>query len=348
VTTCLKILKIAMVVFLAGIIVCKVGLAEAAKGSIGEKGKQKSDGGSKERLNGSSGKGTIAEGKPAGQNKNAKPIQHAKTVRNISDRVIFDNSDSLAARSHPSIIPLAPELRVVDNIAISGFKMPPTAPVISVTSSPILQVSNDQGAEIAFHSTTSGTYSIAIRNDGAKVVRTLEGSLELGANSMLWDGKNDQGAMAPSGDYSYYITAAGSGGTRSPPPGGDGAIVVIGTAPPSYPGPIALDSGYLLTLPIIAAAGAAIFLFLRRRATLRLYLPIEASEVIDDIRVRYPGANVEDYVERAEEGLRRYRGVTIRNAEPDDRWLVEFAGKVKEIAGIDSVSVNYGGKTHLI
>lgn len=347
-TTRWKMLKIAMVVFLAGMIICKVGLAEAAKGNAGEKGRQKSDHKVKERPSGSSGGGSAEKGGPESQNK-GKPAQPSKFVRAISDNVNFSNSDYVGARSHPSSIDISPELRVVDNIAISGFKVPPTVPVISVTSSPVLQVSDDQRAEIAFHSTTSGTYSISIRDGGGKTVQTLEGALELGANSRLWDGTDDYGARVPSGDYSYYITAIGSGGTRYPPLGGDGAIVVIGAPPSSYTGSIALDPGYLLILPIAAVAGVAIFLFLRRRRTLRLYLPIEASEVIDDVRERYPSANVEDYVEHTGERVQRFRGVTIRNAgEPDNRWLEEIAGKAKEIAGIDSLSVNYGGKTHLI
>jgi hypothetical protein len=235
---------------------------------------------------------------------------------------------------------------VVDNIAISGLVVPPSAPEISVTSPPILQVTPDQDADITFHSTTSGTYSISIKNDDSgEVVATVDGKMNLGANSASWDGKDEKGNMAAGGSYSYYIRAQGAGGVREPPAEGDGAIVVVGAPKALGEVQIPTDTSYLLILPIVGAAGVASFLFLRRKKPLTFYLPDEASAVIEDIQSRYPDATVEDYVETTEEGIRRFKGVTIRNAEADDEWLEEVAGKAKKLAGVDSLNVNYKGKT---
>lgn len=275
---------------------------------------------------------------------NTVPPKPAHVARSIVDAI---NMGDLSAGRGPSSISTQSELRVIDNIALSGLVVPPAAPKISVTSPPILQVTPDQDAEMTFHSTTPGTYSIAIKNDDSgQVARTLDGEMNLGANAVTWDGKDAQGNVVPAGGYSYYIKAHSTGGTREAPAEGDGAIVVVGA--PRAPGDVQLpvDTSYLLILPVVAAAGVASFFFLRRKKPLTFYLPEEASAVIEDIRSRYPDAAVEDYVETTEEGIRRYKGVTIRNAkEADDDWLAEVADKAKKLAGVDSVNVNYRGKT---
>jgi hypothetical protein len=281
---------------------------------------------------------------PASPTGNTVPPKPAHLTRSILDALGLSD---LSSGHGPSSISTQSELRVVDNIAISGLVVPPSAPKISVTSPPILQVTPDQDADMTFHSTTSGTYSISIKNDDSgEVVATVDGKMSLGANSASWDGKDKQGNMAAGGSYSYYIRAQGAGGVREPPAEGDGAIVVVGA--PKAPGEVQLptDSSYLLILPIVGAAGVASFFFLRRKKLLTFYLPDEASAVIEDIQSRYPDATVEDYVETTEEGgIRRFKGVTIRNAEADDEWLEEVAGKAKKLAGVDSLSVNYRGKT---
>jgi hypothetical protein len=337
-----KVLQIAMVVFLASIVVSRVGLAEAAKSNHKEKNennRQENENGRKHQTGPHSGE------PPAKVGKSAEPPR-SNFAREISDRLALGNSDQLAAKSKLGVSAMG-EVRVFDNIAVSGFKVPPSVPVISVTSAPILQASANQPAEITFHSTSAGTYSIEIKSEG-RTVQTLEGSLELGANSKTWNGRDWKGVTVPAGDYSYYITAMGSGGVRSPPAEGDGAIVFIGAATSPQMVPIVLDPDYMLVLPVVAAAGAAAFFFLRRRAALRLYLPIEASSVIDDVIERYPSATIEDYAEHDEGGMRRYRGVTIRNADPDDEWIEQIVEKTKEVAGVNSVSVNYRGKMHTL
>jgi hypothetical protein len=104
--------------------------------------------------------------------------------------------------------------------------------------------------------------------------------------------------------------------------------------------------GYLLILPVVAAAGAASYFFLRRKKPLTFYLPAEASAVVDDIQERYPDASVEDYLESTDSGTRRFKGVTIRDPrDADDEWLAAVADKAKKLAGVDSVNVNFRGKT---
>ena len=280
---------------------------------------------------------------PTGQTGNPVPQKASRLTRSIVDAITMDD---VFTKRGPIGAVMQEQLRVVDNIAVSGLVVPPSPPKISVTAAPILQVTPDQSAEMTFHSTTSGTYSISIKSDdGGHVVRTIDGKMSLGANSATWDGNDGQGNMATAGSYSYYIRAQNAGGVREPPAEGDGAIVVVGG--PKAPGQVQLptDMSYWLILPIVAAAGVASFLFLRRRRPLTFYLPDEASPVIDDIRSRYPNAAVEDYVETTEEGVRRFKGVTIRSGKADDEWMEEIADRVKKLAGVDSLNVNYKGKT---
>ncbi|WP_029149140.1 flagellar hook assembly protein FlgD [Methylophilus sp. 5] len=50
--------------------------------------------------------------------------------------------------------------------------------------------------------------SVAIKNGSGATVRTLTfGKQDVGVNALSWDGKLDDGTTAPSGDYSYEITA---------------------------------------------------------------------------------------------------------------------------------------------
>ena len=234
-------------------------------------------------------------------------------------------------------------LRILDNIAVSGLVVPPSAPIISITSPPLIELSQDGIAEITFHSTSTGTYDVEILDKDGKTVRSLEGEMNLGANSVSWDGRGSSDALSPAGRYIYYISVAGAGGSREPPRDGDGVIVMAGSqGAGQLPGP-QLDPTYLIIVAIIGAAGAGLFLFLRRQRSLVMYLPASASEVIDDMREKYPNLVVEDYVDPNDPTL--FKGVTIKNPEgTDEQWLTEMAEKAKNIAGVDSVNINYRGK----
>gem|GEM_PF-4099651 len=234
-------------------------------------------------------------------------------------------------------------LRILDNIAVSGLVVPPSAPIISITSPPLIELSQDGIAEITFHSTSTGTYDVEILDKDGKTVRSLEGEMNLGANSVSWDGRGSSDALSPAGRYIYYISAAGAGGSREPPRDGDGVIVMAGSqGAGQLPGP-QLDPTYLIIVAIIGAAGAGLILFLRRQRSLVMYLPASASEVIDDMREKYPNLVVEDYVDPNDPTL--FKGVTIKNSkDADEQWLTEMAEKAKNIAGVDSVNINYRGK----
>lgn len=50
--------------------------------------------------------------------------------------------------------------------------------------------------------------SVAIKNGSGATIRTLTfGEQDAGVNALSWDGKMDDGTVAPSGDYTYEITA---------------------------------------------------------------------------------------------------------------------------------------------
>ena len=234
-------------------------------------------------------------------------------------------------------------LRIVDNIALSGLVVPPSAPIISITSPPLIELSQDGIAEITFHSTSTGTYDVEILDKDGKTVRSLEGEMNLGANSVSWDGRGSSDALSPAGRYIYYISAAGAGGSREPPSDGDGVIIMTGSqGEGQLPGPL-VDPTYIIIVAIIGAGGAGLFLFLRRQRSLVMYLPASASEVIDDIREKYPDSVVDDYVDPNDPTL--LKGVTIKNPNAaDEQWLTEMAEKAKNIAGVDSVNNNYRGK----
>lgn len=258
-----------------------------------------------------------------------------------------DNNSSPPAARHKRVS-LGSSLRVVDNIAISGVVVPPAPPEISITSGE-LEVLPGSPAEITFHSTTAGSYRLEVKDGSGTPVSSLTGSMRAGANSVEWDGTNSSGRPVPGGTYSYYITAKGTGGTRQAPPQGDGTIVVAtDLAQPGSTLP-AVDPVYLAVLAAVIAAGAgsALMLMFRRKKRLILYLPAAASEVVDDIRRKFPDAVVEDYVDPGRPG--QYKGVIIRNPEgADEGWLADVADKAKSLSGADSVSMFYRGKQQIL
>ncbi|MER3408130.1 MAG: hypothetical protein C4292_05145, partial [Nitrososphaera sp.] len=168
-----------------------------------------------------------------------------------------------------------------------------------------------------------------------------------------WDGTDSSGKYVPPGTYAYYITAKGSGGTRQPPAQGDGTITVGADLASQSSGLFPLlpiDPVYVAIIAAAVAAagaGAALLLFLGRKRRLVLYLPAAASEVIDDIRLKFPDAVVEDYIDPGRPG--QYKGVTIRNPNgADEDWLAKVADKAKALSGTDSVSMFYRGRQQVL
>ncbi|MGI0019759.1 MAG: FlgD immunoglobulin-like domain containing protein [Nitrososphaera sp.] len=269
-----------------------------------------------------------------------------RLTRSISESLILDDSSGMNAHDVSSDLSVDSELRLLDNIATSGLVVTLVPPRISMTSPPVLHVLGDQDADIMFHSTVAGMYSIDIRDAEGVSVNTLEGNMLLGANSVSWDGKGS-GSMVPAGDYMFYVTAKSPGGVRNPPAEGDGQIIVAGLVGTTTAFRPLQDMAHLLAIPVVAAA--VTFFILRRKKSLTFYLPPEAAEVVDDIRGKYPDAKLEEYIQPAEEGMQRYTGVTIQNPKDvDDGWLASIAKKVKDISGAESVNVSFGGKTHIL
>jgi hypothetical protein len=274
-----------------------------------------------------------------------------RLTRSISESLILGDSNAMVAHDASSDASVDSELRLLDNIATSGIVVTPEPPRISVTSPPVLHVLDKQDADITFHSTVAGTYSIDIQNAQRVSVHTLGGSMLLGANSVSWDGE-ESGSMVPAGDYIFYITAKSTGGVRNAPAEGDGSIIVASPAGATGGFPALQDTSLLFAIPAVAAAVAIVavlYFNLRRKKSLTFYLPPEAVQVVDDIRGKYPDAKLEEYIQPAEEGMQRYTGVTIRNPpDVDDGWLTSIAEKVKDISGAESVNVSFGGKTHVL
>lgn len=292
----------------------------------------------------------------------------AKNVaRFISDSVgVGDADKQLGTSKTLAPIGMDSQVRISDAIATSGIITNIlTAPRITVTSPPLLQVSESQDAQIAFDSTADGTYSITIIRDDVgepNTHQTIKGQMQNGANSVLWQAEDQKGTPLPSGQYSYFITAQNSAGIRDPPPEGDGKIAVISSqSPPSVaalPSP-ALQLQSISLLPIIAivlaavAAGlAALFLMRRAKKPFTIYVPVEAEQVVDDIKAKYPKAVANDYIERTEDGdVKRRIGITIPNSketEDNEEWLLSIAEKAKELSNVESISLSEGDKTRVL
>lgn len=214
----------------------------------------------------------------------------------------------------------------------------------------MLQVSSDQKAEITFDSTAAGTYSIAIRNIAdMHYYQTLRGQMNVGGNSAIWDGKKASGEPVPAGQYIYYILAGGEGGVRQPPQNGDGTIVVLNILQSETPLPMS-DFGLSISLIALVAciAAAGLLIISKRRKSLTIYLPAEATSVVNDLKEAYPQALVGDYFEPTKEGVKRYAGVTIQDPKDgNDQWQSEITEKVKAIAGADSVRTLSKGRVQV-
>ena len=283
--------------------------------------------------------------------------------RSLSDKVQLEEADQrLSIEKTLAPVDMRLEVRIIDQIRATGIANVPAIPRITVTSAPVLQATEDQGASITFDSTATGTYSIAIvSNDGiAGAEQTIRGDLRLGANSALWQAKNQQGELLPPGQYSYYITARNGAGVRTPPGEGDGQVIIVASpaqAGLSMPSAIGMNGLVMLLAIAIAGSSAALVIYWRRKGSITLYLPIEASPVIEEIRQRYPDATVEEnYIDMTkDEGVKRYFCVKIRRSKgasdesnDDEVWLAEIVDKAKKLADVETVNLRYHGKIRVL
>jgi hypothetical protein len=256
----------------------------------------------------------------------------------------------------PSVVAVKESLAVRERPLLSGAILPPAPPQLTVPGGgqQTFDSERDDSVEIAFHSSSAGTYKVDIKNAAGDAVATIAGTMVAGENQVNWTGVDSQGKAAPADTYTYYITAKNGMGVRSAPSGGDGKIVVrvagAGAAAPAFPSRQDLEIPFIellpIALPVAAAGGAGVFLVSRRmKKKLVLYLPPDAAPVIDDIRQRYPSATVEDYMSPGEQGSSRYMGVVIADSkESGDEWIMGIIAKAKELARVDSINVSYKGK----
>lgn len=294
-------------------------------------------------------------------------------LRSLSDKMALADGPE---KGSPAYGHINDDAGIRDYVAISGLIVPPSAPAIALLSEPQIDAVAGDTAQIRFYSSAAGSYVLRIKNEHGQTVRSIDGTLAMGANSVSWDGRSALGEQVPAGTYTYYLTARSDGQTRLPPPAGAGTIAIIGfVAPEPAPlpdrgvlapvaalfSPSASTPGVAVTIIVViaaaaAAAGAALAaaIMLRRpRRQLVIYLPEGASALIADIRQKFKDIEVDDYVLAAPEtGSDRavaYKGVTIRNAKgADDEWLAEVADKAKKLAGVDAVQVAYRGKRHVL
>lgn len=260
--------------------------------------------------------------------------------RSASDSINLDDVQQSELRA-PVQAPVESEMQMTvelpaDTVSVS------TPPEITITSSELLYVSADRGAEITFDSTTAGTYAVAIKSDDSDATQTIFGRMQAGANYVMWEGRDSSGSAVPDGTYTYFIMAENAGGAREPPSDGDGKIIV--TISPVL---ASIDMGLLMIALTVVAASAALLFFILRKRSITIFLPVEAKAVVDDITDRYPRASVADYIETEEGCGKRYIGITIPKGA-DNEWLEEIATRTKEIAKVDSVSLRYRGRTQIL
>lgn len=270
-------------------------------------------------------------------------------------RFAFDSlsvGDPLVARG-PSVVSLSEPVNIADEITVSGTLLPRTALTVSLQSGqPVAFTPDgdgiDDSVEIVFDSSSGGSYVFQVRDAQGNMASSITGTMITGSNSVTWDGTDSSDNPVSAGVYTYYIFARSEDGARDPPRGGDGTIVVQGpsTVPTT---PSELNYLALITAVAAAAGGTILFFFLRRRKELIVYLPVAASQVIGEIKQKYPSATVEDFIEPVEGGSELYKGVKIENpSEEDESWFVEVISKAKDIARVDSVNVSYQGKLRSI
>jgi hypothetical protein len=79
-----------------------------------------------------------------------------------------------------------------------------------------------------------------------------------------------------------------------------------------------------------------------------LYLPSEATAVVDDVRQKYANSTVEDCVGFFHGTQRHYKKVTIWSQGIDSLWLNAIVARTKELAGVEFVTLVSGGMMHVL
>lgn len=133
------------------------------------------------------------------------------------------NADTVSQITHKMFYTLPdPNLPTSSIGAVPGnstwLKNGTTSPTISALSLQGVegvggQVSN-KGGYVKFTTTSQGNYLIIIKSTGTPsfVTRVISGTAAIGANSILWDGKDGNGAALPSGTFPTEISVQFQGG----------------------------------------------------------------------------------------------------------------------------------------
>lgn len=80
-----------------------------------------------------------------------------------------------------------------------------------------------------------------------------------------------------------------------------------------------------------------------------LYLPSEASEIIEEMSQKYCNMTIEDCKGYFHGGIeRQYRKVTIWSQGIDSLWFNAIIARIKELASVNSVPIVSGGVMYAI
>jgi hypothetical protein len=80
-----------------------------------------------------------------------------------------------------------------------------------------------------------------------------------------------------------------------------------------------------------------------------LYLPAEASEIVEEISQKYCNITVEDCKGYFHGGIKReYKKVTIWSQGIDSLWFNAIIARIKELAKVNSVPIVSGGVMYSI
>ena len=79
-----------------------------------------------------------------------------------------------------------------------------------------------------------------------------------------------------------------------------------------------------------------------------LYLPSEATAVVEEVSQKYANSTVEECVGFFHGSQRHYKKVTIWSQGIDSLWLNAVVARTKELAGVEFVTLVSGGMMYVL
>lgn len=81
-----------------------------------------------------------------------------------------------------------------------------------------------------------------------------------------------------------------------------------------------------------------------------LYLPAEAEAiaVVDEVGQKYSNSTIEDCIGFFHGAQRKYKKVTIWSQGIDSLWLNALVARIKELAGVEYVTLVSGGMMYVL